>query len=215
MHLDESVTQDVDLPVYRPQPPQCEVGTFTYEVIYSDTFPGFINQNPTDQIHVFTQTLADIGDYTFKIKATESISGLFNDADEFVLSILEPIYTQALTIVDATQIADFTFFVYDPEQATPVPQFSVTPADADFIIAYSLPGDTPSFVTLSAPDAETGLPNLLVQTNDPADVGDYDITIIVTETLNSVTESQTFKLTIDISINATAIAVVDATLIAD
>ena len=64
-------------------------------VIYiaSQNFPPFINKIPTDKLTVATQDVTKVGVYNLKIKATESLSGLVNEKDEFVLTIVKPIYT--------------------------------------------------------------------------------------------------------------------------
>jgi hypothetical protein len=113
--LDAPWTKYVPLPQYAPDPAQCVFGTYTFEVLYSGSpFPAFINQHPTTQLVVATQNVGLIGDYPLKIKVTESISGLVNDIDSFVLSILEPTYTQSLELVAGTQINDFTYTITNP-----------------------------------------------------------------------------------------------------
>jgi hypothetical protein len=64
-------------------------------VIYEDgpTFPPFINQLPTDELIVSTQDVMHVASHNFKIKASESLSGLVNELEAFVLTIVKPVYT--------------------------------------------------------------------------------------------------------------------------
>jgi hypothetical protein len=58
--------------------------------------------------------VTNVGAYNFKVKATESISGWVNDSNAFTLTILEPIYTEELVLIEGTQITDFTYTLGDP-----------------------------------------------------------------------------------------------------
>ena len=68
----------IPVPTFKPFPTQCTVGTFNLEVVFTDTglFPNWITKNPTDFIHIATQSVSLAGNYNFKVVATESITGL-------------------------------------------------------------------------------------------------------------------------------------------
>jgi hypothetical protein len=164
-------------------------------VLYSGSpFPAFINQQPTTQLVVATQNVVFIGDYDLQIKVTESISGLNNDENSFVLSILEPIYADSLVLVEGTSITDFTYTINENQVQVSVPLFTPLPADADLHYVYSLHASCPSFVTLS--DQSNALPNLLIESSSNSDLGTYDIIIVITETFSGVTASSNFELTV-------------------
>ena len=84
------------MPTYGPNPSQCAVGNYSLLVIYQDgpTFPPFINQIPTDNLIVATQDVQYVAAYNFKIRASESLSGLVNENESFLLTIQKPIYTE-------------------------------------------------------------------------------------------------------------------------
>jgi len=131
--LDEPWTKTVLMPSFVPNPVQCVVGTYSLEVISFAVgpFPVFINQYPTSNLIVATQDVSKVGAYNFKIKAIESISGWQNDSNAFILTILEPIYTQNLVLVDGTQITDFTYTLGDPLVSHAAPSYTVLPLNAD------------------------------------------------------------------------------------
>jgi hypothetical protein len=103
--------------------------------------------------------VTNVGSYNFKVKANESISGWVNDSNTFTLTILEPIYTEELVLVEGTQITDFTYTLGDPLVSINAPSYTVLPLNADKQFIYSLDPSTPSSVTLSPTG---GVPNLHV-----------------------------------------------------
>ncbi len=86
-------------------------------VIYTvlPTFPPFINEIPTDKLTVATQDVTKVGVYNLKIKATESLSGLVNEKDEFVLTIVKPIYTEQLILISGTELNDMNYSIGSPK----------------------------------------------------------------------------------------------------
>jgi hypothetical protein len=54
---------------------------------------------PTVELIVATQDVTKVGVHNFKIKASEPISGLINENEIFVLTILKPIYTEQLELI--------------------------------------------------------------------------------------------------------------------
>ena len=62
-----------------------------------------------------TQDESTVGAYNFKLKVSEPISGLINDLNAFVCTIRTPNRVTNLSWISATQIADFTYLLNDPE----------------------------------------------------------------------------------------------------
>jgi len=147
--------------------------------------PQFINEFPTSQLIVATQDANNAGTYNLKIKVLESISGLINDLDAFVLTVLKPIYTEQLILVPGTQINDLNYSINSPKVVLGAPQYGVYPANADKKLVYSLDPSTPAFVTL-VPNA-SGVPTLEIISGSNADLGVYTISVIVTEFFSGVT----------------------------
>ena len=148
------------------------------------SFPVLINQNPTTSLIVATQDVSKVGAYNFKIKATESISGWINDSNAFILTILEPIYTQALVLVPGTAITDFTYTLGDPLVTKPAPSYTVMPVNADKKFVYTLHLSTPPCVTL-VPNA-SGVPDLQIVSSSNLDLGVFVVTIVTTEFWSNV-----------------------------
>lgn len=98
-------------------------------------------------MRVFTQNVSYVGLHNFKLKVTEPLTGLFNDQDIFVCTIIAPNYATALNFV--TEIPDTSYLVGSPELVLDAPTFAVTPLDADVQYTYSLV-TAPPFVTLIA-----------------------------------------------------------------
>ncbi len=69
------------MPIYGPNPSQCAAGNFSLKVIYEDgpTFPPFMNEVPTDKLMIATQDVIYVASHNFKIKASDSLSGLVNE----------------------------------------------------------------------------------------------------------------------------------------
>jgi hypothetical protein len=102
-------------------------------VIYtaSPTFPPFINEIPTDKLIVATQDVTKVGVYNFKIKATESLSGLVNEKEEFVLTIGGPNYAEQLILISGTELNDISYSLGSPKLVLNAPQYNILPADSD------------------------------------------------------------------------------------
>ena len=101
----------IALPVYDITPAACPKQAFTYEMVYLDAggFPTFITQIPTVDVHVLTQDVSYVGLHNFKLRATEPLTGLTNEQNTFVCTILDPNYATALNFV--TFIADLSYLV--------------------------------------------------------------------------------------------------------
>jgi len=154
----------IPVPTYKPFPTQCAVGTYALEVVFTDagSFPIWITKNPTDLIHVATQTVSLVGNYNFKVVATESITGLKNDFNSFVASIQTPKYATDLTIITSTAINNLTYLISDPAVVLNLPEYTITPSNADKNFVYSLAASTPAFITL-VPQG-TGFPKIHIYT---------------------------------------------------
>ena len=113
----------IPVPTYKHFPTQCAVGTYALEVVFTDTgaFPTWITKNPTDLIHVATQSVSLVGKYNLKVVATESITGLQNDLNSFATAILIPKYATDLTIITSTAINNLTYLISDPAVVLNVP----------------------------------------------------------------------------------------------
>ena len=141
-----------------------------------------------------TQDASLVGAYNLKIKASEPISGLINDLDVFVLTVVKPIYTEQLVLVAGTQLIDMNYSIGSPQVILSAPQFDVFPANADKKLIYSLDPSTPAFVTL-VPDG-SGVPTLHILSSSNADLGVYTISVKVTEFFSGVTTTTSFTLTV-------------------
>ena len=185
----------VPLPQYQVTPSECASGVFSYELVSLDAipYPTFFTQFPTTAVSVLTQDVSKVMAYNFKLKATESISGFFNDADAFVCNVILPNYATSLAWVAATKMADFTYLLSSPELQF-LPTFTYQPSNADVKFTYSLGASTPAFITL-VPQG-TGSPKISIVTSNVASVGIYTVTYTVTEVFSGLSISQTFVATV-------------------
>jgi hypothetical protein len=165
-------------------------------VIYENgqTFPPFINQLPTDKLIVTTQDVIHVASHNFKIKASESLSGLVNELETFVLTILKPVYTEKLVLIEGTELKDLIYTIFSPKVVLDVPKYEVFPANADRKLVYSLDPSTPAFVTLIP--TINGNPTIEIISNSNNDLGIYTITIILKEVFSGVTVTESFTLNV-------------------
>jgi hypothetical protein len=165
-------------------------------VIYENgpTFPPFINQLPTDKLIVTTQNVIHVASHNFKIKASESLSGLVNELETFVLTIVKPVYTEKLVLVEGTELEDLNYTIYSPKVVLDVPKYEVFPVDADKKLVYSLDPSTPAFVTL-VPNANGELTIQIISSSND-DLGVYTITVILTEAFSGIKVTESFTLTV-------------------
>ena len=75
------------------------------------TFPPFINKLPTDKLIVTTQDVIHVASHNFKIRASESLSGLVNALETFVLTIVKPVYTEKLVLFEGTELEDLNYTI--------------------------------------------------------------------------------------------------------
>jgi hypothetical protein len=111
-------------------------------------YPTFITQYPTSTIQLQTQDESTIGTYNFKLKVSEPISGLINDQNAFVCSITTPNRVTSLSWIAATQIADFTYLLSDPELVFDSPSYTFLPVNADTNFAFTLDAQSTFFISL-------------------------------------------------------------------
>lgn len=179
--LDDPWALDVTVPSYQQNPVACAVGTINAVLVYTGAgaAPGFIVQDTASNINVATQDPANVGTYDYKIVATDSLTGVFNEVDVFQATIEPPTYATSLNIVPVTAIADLNYLVSDPQVQLDVAQYTILPVDADLSLIYTLGASTPAFVTLLNPSA--GVYKVAIQTGDTANTGIYSIDVIFTE----------------------------------
>lgn len=108
----------------------------------------FITRYPTTTIELQTQDESKIGNYNFKLKVTEPLTGLINEEDTWVTSVTPATRVTNLTWITATQIADLTYLVSSPANVLDSPQYSYLPSNADVKFTFSLSASTPTFITL-------------------------------------------------------------------
>lgn len=112
--LSSPFEMQIALPAYDVNPSGCPKQAFTFQMLYLDslTFPAFITQVPTVDVRVLTQNVSFVGQHNFKLQVTEPLTGLFNEQDIFVCTILDANYATALNFV--TEIADTAYLVNTP-----------------------------------------------------------------------------------------------------
>lgn len=108
----------------------------------------FITRYPTTTIELQTQDESKIGNYNFKLKVTEPLTGLINEQNTWVTSVTPATRVTSLTWIAATQIADLTYLVSSPANVFDSPQYTYLPSDADIKFTFSLGPTTPTFITL-------------------------------------------------------------------
>ena len=94
-------------------------------MIFEDgpTFPPFINEVPTDKLIIATQDAIHVASHNFKIKAYDSLSGLVNELETFVLTIVKPVYTEQLVLVEGTELEDLNYTITFPKVVLNSPKF--------------------------------------------------------------------------------------------
>jgi hypothetical protein len=157
-------------------------------------YPTFFTQFPATAINVLTQDTSKVRAYNFKLKASESISGVFNDSNAFVCNVILPNYATSISWVTSTNIADFTYLLGSSEIQKVAPSYTYLLANADVKFTSALGASTPSFITLVT--QATGNPKISVVTSNVANVGIYPITYTVTDVFSGLSISQTFKVTV-------------------
>ena len=81
-----------------------------------------------------------------------------------------------------------------PKVLLDVPKYEVIPVNADRQLVYSLAPSTPTFVTL-IPNTN-GLPTIQIVASSNNDLGEYTITVIVTEVFSGIKVTESFKLNV-------------------
>ncbi len=132
--------------------------------------------------------------HNFKIKASDSLSGLVNELETFILTIVKPVYTEQLVIIETTALEDLIYTIVSPKVMLDVPKYDVFPANADRKLVYSLEPSSLAFVTLVS--NANGNPTIEIISNSNNDLGVYTITVILKEVFSGVTATQSFTLTV-------------------
>lgn len=147
------LTTTLSLPTYQPTPNNCAIGTLTFQVLAEPAGPlaPFITEYPTSKIDVATSDAAQAGAYDFRLRVTDSLTGIQNSVVSFHLDML--VITSFVLDV-STSIQDQVYKVSDPAIVLNVPQYLQTPTKATTKYFYSLVVPTPSFVTMIGPGDE-------------------------------------------------------------
>ena len=143
---------------------------------------------------IATQDVIHVASHNFKIKASDSLSGLFNELQTFVLTIEKPVFAEQLVLVEGTELEDLNYTIVSPKVVLNVPKYEVFPANADRKLVYSLDPETPVFVTFF-PNAN-GNPTIEIISNSNNDLGVYTITVILEEAFSGLTVTESFTLTV-------------------
>ena len=72
---------------------------------------------------IASQDVIHEASHNFKIKASESISGLVNELETFVLTIVKPVYTEQLVLVESTELEDLNYTITFPKVVLNSPKF--------------------------------------------------------------------------------------------
>lgn len=98
------------LGTYDVSPSACPKGTITKQLLYytdaartsAATLPSFISPaSPTTQFSVATTDITLAGDYYLKVVATESLSGLTNEANAFTLTVSSGYFISDLSFTNS------------------------------------------------------------------------------------------------------------------
>jgi len=85
------IVEQMLLPTYEPQPSDCFMGAITFNLIYMNdplgSFPSFLSKTPATTLDVATQSTQYLGLQTFQLVATDSFTGLINDAVTVEISL--------------------------------------------------------------------------------------------------------------------------------
>jgi fructose-specific component phosphotransferase system IIB-like protein len=149
---------------------------------------------PVSNIHIETVTYSSIGTYNYKIVATDSLTGLVNQQNTFLISIVGPTTATDLVLVAGTAIANQNYLIGDPALLLTVPTYTIVPSNADISITWTLGASTPSFVTVVQPSA--GVYKVQIVTASSASTGIYTIELNFNEQFSSIKRMTTFVLTV-------------------
>jgi hypothetical protein len=120
------------------------------------------------------------GLYDFKIKVTESVSGLTNLDVAFSIEMTVKIYALEMNLILATVISDQNYLVADPAMILLAYMYDFVPSNAVLDVHYSFTS-APSFVQLID---STGI-WIQVLTSDPNDTGIYTIEVLTVDNESS------------------------------
>ena len=113
-------------------PSGCAVGTISRQLVFTGTgsAPSFITQESTGIVRVATNQVSDIGNYSYKILATDSLTNLKNESNEFAITVTDANRATDLILDATTTFADQTYLVGTTEKLLDVPTYTVEPSGA-------------------------------------------------------------------------------------
>lgn len=190
--LDAPWTESKDLPTYTQSPAGCPTADIDLALKYvgSGSAPTFVKE-ADGKIKISTQDLKNEGLYKYKIVATDSVSGLSNDEDEFTVAVVTADVATDIVPDISTYIKDQEYMIGEKELLLDVPTYKVEPAGSDQNLEWKLGKSTPDFVTLV--QDSTGVWKIRVKT-DEAKGGLYTISLRLHEEFSDINKDTTFEL---------------------
>jgi hypothetical protein len=134
--------------------------------------PAFITAFSNSSLTVATIDKTQAGSYNYRIKVTESVSGLVNTAVAFTLQLTVKIYATDMNLVLSSIIAPQNYLISDSPLVLLAFQYSFVPSNSILNVEYSLV-NAPSFVSLVL----SGGTWVKVETTNTAHTGTYVIEV--------------------------------------
>jgi hypothetical protein len=139
--------------------------------------------------------IGNTGVYSYKIVATDSLTGLVNNQDVFAITIAPPNLTNSITIVSGTEISDLNYLVGSPQVLLDVAQYTLDPPNADRFFSYTVSA-SPTAAFVSVVELTSGVFKVKILTADSADTGTYTVDVKFKENYSGLTHTNTFVLTV-------------------
>jgi len=188
-------TLTLNQPTFKPNPTQCLIGTYTYQLADNGgsviTVPAFITTFSNSSLTVATIDKTQAGSYSYRIKVTESVSGLVNTAVAFTLQLTVKIYATDMNLVPSSIIAPQNYLISDSPLVLLAFQYSFVPNNAILNVEYSLVSP-PSFVSLVL----SGGTWVKVETTNTAHTGSYVIEVKTIDHESSLWRTNSFTLVV-------------------
>jgi len=176
--IDEKFLNTLTLtqPTFQPNPTQCLASTYTYQLADNVgsviTVPPFITAFSNSSLTIATIDKTQAGSYNYRIKVTESVSGLVNTAVAFTLQLTVKIYATDMNLVPSSIIAPQNYLISDSPLVLLAFQYSFVPSNSILNVEYSLV-NAPSFVS----PVLSGGTWVKVETTNTAHTGTYVIEV--------------------------------------
>lgn len=126
------------------KPAECAVGTFSYEL--TDTSgtviakPDFFSAFSNSAVTVASTDVSHKGTNDYKIKVTDSLTGLQNNEVQFSVVLKVKVYATSMALVAGSLIPDQRYYITSSKISLTVPSYSFEPSDAVLNVQYSLVG---------------------------------------------------------------------------